>query len=469
MHEQCLVVTGLMKRDNGPGVPWRGRLDPANWTRDVAQLPQKATGIATTVLALALIARLTLKPMGSTFPTHFDVCLLCGEVGTANFVLNVLLFVPLGLGLRLIGVPRWAICVVGLALTVSIETLQFYVVPGRDSDLGDIIANTTGAVVGIAVVDFHRIWLAPASHVAGWLGGVTALCICTGAALVQWSLAPWLSHAVYYEQIAPDLPGYALFNGAVSDATFDGAGIGIGRMSMTASAAMRDSLLADSAVIAVTLQPGTTRNEVAPIVAVHDISRREIFLLARRGDDLLFRLRRRTAVLGFHTPSAVLTNAFPTAAAATDTLAVRAVVASGSTTLYVASSGPHGTTNLRRRVSQGLWDAWRLFIPDEGRWGRHATELTLLSMAFLFVPIGYWSGRGARHEGTMLSVISIAMPVAAAFAIIPWAASAPAAAWPVWVAGLAGAGAAWGAGAFGARERSGAERRKETPPRSGSL
>jgi hypothetical protein len=158
-------------------------------------------------------------------------------------------------------------------------------------------------------------------------------------------------------------------------------------------------------------------------------------------------------VLGFHTPSAVLTNAFPTAAAATDTLAVRAVVASGSPTLYVASSGPRAATKLRRRVSQGLWDAWRLFIPDEGRWGRHAAELTLLSMAFLFVPIGYWSGRGARHEGTMLSVISIAMPVAAAFAIIPWAAGAPAADWPVWVAGLVGAGIAWGAGAGASRPR----------------
>ena len=443
-----------MKPDNRPTVPWRGRLDPINWTRDVAQLPQKATGIATTVLALALIARLTLKPLGTTFPTHFDVCLLCGETGTANFVLNVILFVPLGLGLRLMGVRRWVICVVGLAMTVSIETLQFYVVPGRDSDLGDIVANTSGAVVGIAVIDFHRMWLMPSSHLAGWLGGVTALLICTGAALVQWSLAPWLSHAVYYEQIAPDLPGYALFNGAVSDATFDGAGIGIGRMSMTASAAMRDSLLADSAVIAVTMQPGTTRNAVAPIVAVQDVDRREIFLLARRGDDLLFRLRRRTAVLGFHTPSAVLMNAFPTAAPATDTVAVRAVIASGSTTLYVASAGPHGAITLRRRVSQGLWDAWRLFVPDGGRWGGHAAELTLLSMAFLFVPIGYWSGRGARHEGTMLSVISIAMPVAASFAIIPWAAGAPAANWPVWVAGLVGAGVAWSAGALAFRPRS---------------
>lgn len=453
MHEQCLVVCQAMKPFKRLDAPGRGRLDHANWTRDVAHLPQKATGLATTALALVVIARLTLEPLGTTFPTHFDVCLFCGATGTANFVLNVLLFVPLGLGLRLIGVPRWVICVVGFAMTVGIETLQFYVVPGRDSDLGDIIANTAGAVVGIGVVDLHRTWLMPSSHVAGWLGGVMALLICTGAALVQWSLAPWLSRAVYYEQVAPDLPGYLLFNGTVLDATFDGAAIGIGRMSMMASAAMRDSLLADTAVVAATMQPGTTRDKIAPIVAVHDIDRREIFLLARRRNDLLFRLRRRTAVLGFHTPSAVLVNAFPAEAPPADTVVARVAITSGSTTLDVTGRGPNGATKLHRRVSQGLWDAWRLFVPDEGRWGAHAMGLTLLSMAFLFLPIGYWAGRGAHHEGTVLSVISIAIPVVSSFAIIPWAAGAPAAGWPIWMAGLVGAGIAWCAGAAASRPR----------------
>lgn len=277
--------------DSGP--PRRG-VDLIAWARDVARAPQKALGIATTALSLILIARLTLRPLGDALPTHFNVCLLCGSTGTANFLLNIGLFVPLGIGLRLSGMRRWSAWTFALLLTATIETLQFYVVPGRDSDLGDIVANTLGAVIGVLAVDRQRAWLTPPSHLAGRLSGIAALFVCIVAAFVQWSLMPKIPHGIYYPQIAPDLPGYSLLNGVVVDATFDGGDLVIGRMSASASEAMRDSLLADSAVIAVTMQPGTTRSSIAPIVDVHDQQRREVFLLARRGDDLMFRIRRRS-------------------------------------------------------------------------------------------------------------------------------------------------------------------------------
>lgn len=435
-----------MKADSAPPASPHGRLDRLSWVRDVARTPQKALGLATTLAALALIARLTLTPLGTTLPSHFDLCVPCGSTGTANFILNVILFIPLGLGLRAMGWRRWTAFTAALVLTIGIEALQFYVVPGRDSDLGDIVANAGGGAIGIAALDWRRLWLTPPGHLAGRLATAAAFLVCVGGAAVQWALAPHLPRTVYYEQIAPDLPGYSLFDGRVLDATFDGAIIGIGRMSTAASAAMRDSLLADSSTIDVTFLPGSPGKNIAPIVAVHDQRRREVFLLARLGDDLFFRMCRRTAVLGFHDPSTVLRGVFPADPGPGDTLAARVTIRSQSTTLDVTERGTSPARHWRQRVGVGLWDAWRFFIPDSGRWERHAGALTLLSMVLFFGPIGYWTGRAARHEGIMLSVSAIVIPIAACLAIIPWAAGALPGNGFAWAAALGGAAVAWGFG-----------------------
>jgi len=426
--------------------PPRAGVDLIAWARDVARTPQKALGIATTILSLILIGRLTLFPMGDTLPTHFDVCLLCGTTGTASFLLNIGLFVPLGIGLRLIGMRRWTAWTLALLLTCTIETLQFYVVPGRDSDLGDIVANTAGAMIGVVAVDARRVWLTPPAHLAGRLSGIAALLVCIVSAFVQWALMPKLPHSIYYPQIAPDLPGYSLLDGVVIEATFNGAAIGIGRMSAEASEAMRDSLLADGAVITVTMQPGTTRPAVAPIVDVHDQSRREILLLGRRGDNLMFRMRRRSDVLGFHPPSSILTGVFAAGATAGDTMVVRATTTTGATAFDVAHRGNAAPPAVHRRIGDGVWRAWRLFVPDDGRWAEFARWFSVAWLCALFAPLAYWAGRAARREGILLSAMTIALPVGASFAIIPLAAGAPPAELPVWAAGLGVATIAWGIG-----------------------
>lgn len=69
-----------------------------------------------------------------------------------EFSANVLMFVPIGLFfLLLFGRKWWFVSVLaGVALTVTIEFVQRYI-PGRVSDVSDIIANSTGTFVGVAV------------------------------------------------------------------------------------------------------------------------------------------------------------------------------------------------------------------------------------------------------------------------------------------------------------------------------
>ncbi|MFQ5705598.1 MAG: hypothetical protein ACE5HT_16465, partial [Gemmatimonadales bacterium] len=54
-------------------------------------------------VSLAAIAILTLIPSPHSDITNSFACVFCGELATADAIRNVLLFVPLGLGLGLMG------------------------------------------------------------------------------------------------------------------------------------------------------------------------------------------------------------------------------------------------------------------------------------------------------------------------------------------------------------------------------
>jgi glycopeptide antibiotics resistance protein len=71
----------------------------------------------------------------------------------AEFTANVLLFVPMGvLFTLLLGVWRWWLAVaIGVFATLAIEFAQRFL-PARVSDPRDLLANTLGTLIGVAVV-----------------------------------------------------------------------------------------------------------------------------------------------------------------------------------------------------------------------------------------------------------------------------------------------------------------------------
>jgi len=79
-----------------------------------------------------------------------------------EFGANVAMFLPIGLFfLLLFGRRQWWLAILfGFALTVGIETAQLYI-PGRVSDIRDVISNTAGAIVGVV---FGLIVTAPKAH-----------------------------------------------------------------------------------------------------------------------------------------------------------------------------------------------------------------------------------------------------------------------------------------------------------------
>lgn len=74
------------------------------------------------------------------------------DYAVAEFSANVLMFVPMGLLFTLLlGRWRWWLAVaIGVVATLIIEFFQLFL-PARFSDPSDLLANTLGTLVGVAI------------------------------------------------------------------------------------------------------------------------------------------------------------------------------------------------------------------------------------------------------------------------------------------------------------------------------
>ena len=148
--------------------------------------PSRAVAASLLLLAILAIASLTLMPAprGPALPTY---CIFCGSLGGVDFTLNILLFVPAGLALLWLTGSWTTTTIIGAAMTLVIETLQWRFIPGRDASLGDLLANTLGTMLGAwLAVEFFR-WVNASAAVARRLAGVFAVMTATvvsGSALL---------------------------------------------------------------------------------------------------------------------------------------------------------------------------------------------------------------------------------------------------------------------------------------------
>jgi len=109
--------------------------------------PHRIAGIALSTAGAAVIAWFTLRPGPLTqSPIQNECC------SAADLVLNILLFVPFGAGLVLLGFrPRLA-GVLGALFSVAVELSQLWWVPGRYASVYDVLTNWAGTLLGAMVV-----------------------------------------------------------------------------------------------------------------------------------------------------------------------------------------------------------------------------------------------------------------------------------------------------------------------------
>ena len=225
-------------------------------------------------------------------------CVVCGDSGMADVLLNVLLFLPLGLLLRGLGWTRGRTVLLAAALSFAIEVVQGLLLAGRDACIGDFLANTSGAWLGwtglIGVQRFLNPSLALARRgTAVLLFVMAAIWLATGAGL-QPSL---LDEHIWYGQPMSSHRGPQPFPGSLVHATIDG--IEIPNEPMRQRVPWRDSIVIE-------LQAIRNTDQLYPrgivMLRIVDTARNVEAAIDQRGDDAWLRLRLRASDWRLHYP-----------------------------------------------------------------------------------------------------------------------------------------------------------------------
>ena len=358
----------------------------------VAPAPHlRRVGPIITIASLVAIAFATLMPEHSAaVQSHF--CLVCGSFGTVDVVLNIILFVPLGVGLALSGVSGKRAVIAICALSALIETAQFFVIPGRDSTVGDVLTNSLGGALGFATVRYSGLWLLPPPRIARKLVVAWATIWLAIQIVSNFGFAPSLPESQYYGQIARTLGNFAVFPGRVLSASIDG--MQIPNNALDDSRAVK-RLLLDGATVAAAVVPTERTHEIAPIVRVADARQREILLLAEDGDDFIFGVRTGAAVLRVRPPLFALAGVFlpslPDESSARDTLTLTGRYAASGVRIHARGGSRTGDRLIPLTASLG----WTLWLPFqwliEGTRGERV--VSWIWMGCLVIPLGYWAIR----------------------------------------------------------------------------
>jgi hypothetical protein len=395
---------------------------------------QRRGALALTAGALVFVAAETLvpDPENAQLVARTPIwCLVCGDLGLLDVLLNILLFIPLGAGLRLLGRSWRQVTLLGAALSFAIETAQYFAISGRDASLGDLLTNTAGAALGAMLAASWRVWLVPTPRSARLLSLAAALIWLSQVAVTGAAVRPALPPTVYWGQRAADLAQFDTFPGRLLDAR-------VGAHSLPShqlpnSAEIRQQLVAGEPLTAVAEPAGPT-DGIAPLASIFDGDQHEIAVLGQWNQDLVFRLRARAVDWRLRPPAIRLRSVFPSGGG--ETLTVAGAIRAER--FVVEAAGRSG------RVSRVLplsaqW-GWSLLLPFEYAFGPEVEWLSALWVGCWLLPVGFWLR--AAGLGTGPAVILTILLLLLGLTGLPALFHEPGT--PLqWAAGLAGALSGW--------------------------
>lgn len=375
-------------------VPFRGAI--AMRTRKVSR-----AALLTLVGLLAILAT-TATPAagrGSDGPPWCMSCPIFTERAGVDLVLNVLLYVPIGAGLALLRCGPGHVAWIAFAIAGVIETLQVNVIPGRFASITDVIANTSGALLGWAAIRHWRALLEPTrsrSRLFAILAGALALAVLqltmwaqqevpmSGAMSTLWRPSP--------ARAADDV---AHANGAgarIAYVTLDGQRHA-GRLKLTpnelARLAGRTGYGLEMGFVSAT-RPA----DEDPAFELRDGEGRRVLRVRQDGRHLAADLATRGRLLRLRTPTVRLRRFFPSRAERVqqrglDTVHVAVRVAQGNLSMH-ARLGTNQASGEHRR---GAFAGWSLLISQSNSPTR-VRILTFCWVVALILPPVYWAVLG---------------------------------------------------------------------------
>ena len=106
-------------------------------------------------MGLLLIVQMTMFDQPESLSQVHDPVADWLSLRAVEMLLNVALFVPLGMAVGWVGRARWLWAVV--AVSITIEVLQLGL-PDRRTELIDVVTNSAGGVLGYLLIRRLREW-----------------------------------------------------------------------------------------------------------------------------------------------------------------------------------------------------------------------------------------------------------------------------------------------------------------------
>ena len=375
--------------------------------------------------ALAIVLA-TLTPSSQQITPH-SLCLICGELGGVDVVLNVLLYMPLGAGLAMAGVrSRRGVVALGVCSAI-IELLQWTIIPGRDGSVGDVVTNTLGALIGFAVGAHVHALLRPRLRegrilVVSWLSFWVAL-----QATAAYAMQPSPTRRPYYGQLARALGDEQGYPGRILSATLDHAPIP--DRDMRESRAIHDALArTEGAELDVTMDLPRAPTRRPSVVRIADDGEQEILALTAEDRDLVFDVRTRASDLRLRGPIFRMDTILPrdrdrATSAVAPTFRVQARYALPTITLLATRDGKM----VQHDFSPSPGDAWRLIALSYKSYDETAEERAAAAvwLMLLLLPAGYWliapvrSVGGSDRHTLRAPLASIGIALTLGLAVVP--------------------------------------------------
>lgn len=352
---------------------------------------QRAAGVAVTIASATAIARLTLGPGETGLPAVTGKIYLLTDL-----VLNTFLFIPLGVGLALLGMrARYAI-VIGTLLSVAIELSQRWI-PGRTASVADVLTNGLGTAFGailVAAWDDRARWRRVAgiplaiAIVAAWLlGGILS--------------SPSLPQGDrWWGQWQHEFAGTTLFLGRVLSLRVQGMAVPDGLIAGTTE--LRERLTrSDTVLVEAGIIPGGPVEGRAQLVGVVSAEGGELASLWQTGTSVLARQRLRLSDLSLRTLWLRMDDVL--SAPPGDTVRLVFEATRRALELRVGHGGTWKVT--RRNLNPEVF--WTGFLPFEYKAGGGGAPWPAIGSALIFLVLGVllapnWAAAVAALSITLL-------------------------------------------------------------------
>lgn len=339
----------------------------------------RAGPAALLILALGAILRLTLKPL----PAQAEAaqltpwtCVFCGTQGTADVLLNIALFVPLGAALAWLGIGRVGVLLTGFALSLAIELSQATLVAGRDPALGDLLANSVGALVGASLaLQAPRLWR-PSVSLARRLAFGAGLAWLALNLATAWLVLPTAPPEHPLMLVAPERPLVEAFAGRVLRVTVDSQ-----PLRLTAN-----------------VVTGALTERVAPLVELTWPDSTVWARLAQLGQKGTFSVRLNSTRLRLMTPEVRVHRAIPL----TGSIAAEFRGMLDDATLTAEVSVADSTHRYQRALTPGL--GWALLLPFNYPLDHMGPWPSALWLALTLLPFALWLGRSRVRTGAAIII-----------------------------------------------------------------